>query len=94
VTLTSARNTPHFHDETMARQQLQAVRWPDGPFCPHCGTAEKAYQLQGKAHRPVEVRRLPHAVYGDGWNAIRALKGAVVQMADGRVSAQFQQEGH
>ncbi len=35
-----------------ARATLQAVRWPDGPICPHCGSAEKPYQLQGKAHRP------------------------------------------
>jgi transposase-like protein len=28
------------------------VRWPDGSICPHCGSAEKPYQRQGKAHRP------------------------------------------
>ena len=49
--LSSALNTPHFHDDTKARQHLEAVRWPDGPVCPHCGSAEKPYQLQGKAHR-------------------------------------------
>jgi transposase-like protein len=50
--LRSALNTPHFQDDTQARQHLEAVRWPDGPVCPHCGSAEKPYQLQGKAHRP------------------------------------------
>ena len=50
--LRSALNTPHFQDDTQARQHLEAVRWPDGPVCPHCGSAERPYQLQGKAHRP------------------------------------------
>lgn len=29
---------PRFNDETAARQHLEALRWPDGPFCPHCGS--------------------------------------------------------
>jgi transposase-like protein len=33
-------------------QWSEVVRWPDGPICPHCGSAEKPYQPQGKAHRP------------------------------------------
>ena len=24
-----------FHDETTAREHLESVRWPGGPFCPH-----------------------------------------------------------
>lgn len=45
-------NAPHFQDADKARQYLEAVRWPSGPVCPHCGSAEGHYQLQGKAHRP------------------------------------------
>ena len=29
---------PRFTNETAARQHLEALRWPDGPFCPHCGS--------------------------------------------------------
>jgi transposase-like protein len=29
---------PRFSDETAARQWFEAVRWPDGPVCPHCGS--------------------------------------------------------
>lgn len=29
---------PIFHDEETALAHLEASRWPDGPFCPHCGS--------------------------------------------------------
>lgn len=41
---------PHFHDETKAREHLEAIRWPEGPTCPHCG-AFNATRLEGKKHR-------------------------------------------
>jgi transposase-like protein len=43
---------PIFHDEDKAREHLEKVRWPDGPFCPHCGEAENVHRLEGKSHRP------------------------------------------
>jgi transposase-like protein len=43
---------PIFHDENKAREHLEAQRWPDGPFCPHCGETENIHRLQGKSHRP------------------------------------------
>lgn len=45
---------PAFTDETAAREALEAVRWPDGPYCPHCGNLdqEKIAKGEGKAHRP------------------------------------------
>ncbi len=42
---------PIFHDETKAREWLEARVWPDGPVCPHCGSGE-ATALKGSAHRP------------------------------------------
>src|SRR3984957_10453333 len=44
---------PAFHDEAKAREALEAIRWPDGPFCPHCGNSdqEKIAKGQGNAHR-------------------------------------------
>jgi transposase-like protein len=41
-------NVPHFQDPDRAREYLEAIRWPNGPVCPHCGTAENAYRLEGK----------------------------------------------
>jgi len=37
--------------EDQARETFEHIRWPDGPFCPHCGSVEVT-KLQGKAHRP------------------------------------------
>lgn len=41
-----------FTDEAAAREHLEAIRWPDGPVCPHCGSTDKVYRLAGKSHRP------------------------------------------
>lgn len=40
-------SAPHFHDKNAARQHLEAIRWPDGPVCPHCGGTEKIYPIKG-----------------------------------------------
>ncbi len=45
-------NQPHFQDANKAREHLERLRWPNGPVCPHCGSAEKHYELAGKATRP------------------------------------------
>jgi transposase-like protein len=44
---------PAFTDDDKAREALEALRWPDGPFCPHCGNSdqEKIAKGEGKAHR-------------------------------------------
>src|ERR1700730_12634685 len=33
------------HDEDAAREYLEKLRWPEGPFCPHCGVLGKVYRL-------------------------------------------------
>ncbi|MCH9019107.1 MAG: IS1595 family transposase [Proteobacteria bacterium] len=43
---------PIFTDETKAREYLEAQRWPNGPYCPHCGEYENVRKLKGKSHRP------------------------------------------
>lgn len=43
---------PYFHDPDVARKHLEYIRWPDGPFCPHCGETENIRRLEGKSHRP------------------------------------------
>ena len=42
-----------FHDEDKAREHLEAIRWPNGPYCPHCGNADEDQitKLNGKSHR-------------------------------------------
>jgi len=45
---------PIFQDETKARETLEAVLWPDGPYCRHCGNSDpdKIAKMQGKSARP------------------------------------------
>ncbi len=47
----TALTAPQFTDEAAARAHLEAIRWPAGPVCPHCGSVS-FYRLEGKAHRP------------------------------------------
>src|SRR5258708_5513136 len=42
---------PRFTNEEAARKHLEAIRWPSGPVCPHCGGTERQSRLNGKAHR-------------------------------------------
>ncbi len=43
-----------YTDEDAARDHLESLRWPEGPFCPHCGCADpkRVHKLQGKSTRP------------------------------------------
>ncbi|MCC6469057.1 MAG: molecular chaperone TorD family protein [Alphaproteobacteria bacterium] len=43
---------PSFHDEAAAYAALEAILWPAGPVCPHCGSSRKAYALKGGTTRP------------------------------------------
>ena len=43
---------PIFTDAEKAREHLEAINWPQGPFCPHCGECENVHRLQGKSTRP------------------------------------------
>jgi len=46
---------PRFTDADKAREHLEALRWPNGPFCPHCGSFD-ATRLQGSKARPGTVQ--------------------------------------
>ncbi|TPI31513.1 IS1595 family transposase [Mesorhizobium sp. B3-1-6] len=57
-----------YHDADKAREHLEAIHWPHGPFCPHCGNAnpERVTKLAGKSTRPGVYKcnecRLPFSV--------------------------------
>jgi transposase-like protein len=38
---------PAFTDEDKARETLEAIRWPDGPYCPHCGNVDQEKIAKG-----------------------------------------------
>ena len=43
---------PRFKTEKAARKHLEAVRWPHGPICPHCGVVDNASRIKGESARP------------------------------------------
>jgi len=48
----SVFSAPHFKDPEAAREHLEAIRWPHGPVCPHCGGMDRIHKVAGKSHRP------------------------------------------
>jgi transposase-like protein len=42
---------PIFHDEEKARAHFEALRWPNGRACPHCGTVGNSTLMKGKTTR-------------------------------------------
>jgi transposase-like protein len=46
-----------FTDEEMAREYMEAKRWPDGEVCPHCGEIGNAYKLTAKAESKSGARK-------------------------------------
>ncbi|MBC8028886.1 MAG: IS1595 family transposase [Pyrinomonadaceae bacterium] len=46
----------HFRDEDAAREYLEAMRWPDGAVCPHCGLVGEAYKITPKPKTFEEIK--------------------------------------
>jgi len=47
----SISGSPIFYNEAAAREWLEALLWPNGTVCPHCGVVGASYALKGKRHR-------------------------------------------
>ena len=43
---------PAFSNEDQARRYLENIRWPNGPFCPYCGSFDDAKALGGDSMGP------------------------------------------
>jgi transposase-like protein len=41
-----------FTDNDVAREAIEALMWPNGPVCPHCGSMGKIGKVEGKSARP------------------------------------------
>jgi transposase-like protein len=48
----SVLNLKHFRDEEAAFAEMEALLWPDGPVCPHCGGMDRIYVLKGVRTKP------------------------------------------
>ena len=42
-----AKLPARFTNEDAARKHLEAIQWPDGPVCPHCGVLDRASAISG-----------------------------------------------
>ncbi len=49
---TADLTAPQFTNEDAAREHLEALRWPNGVYCPKCGGFDGITKMQGKSHRP------------------------------------------
>jgi transposase-like protein len=43
----SILSEPHFHNEVAAYARLEAIVWPNGPMCPHCGGVDRITPVKG-----------------------------------------------
>jgi transposase-like protein len=50
--MSSVLNEPYFHDEAAAFKALEAIVWPNGPTCPHCGAVDRIGRLEGVRSKP------------------------------------------
>lgn len=41
-----------FTDDAVAREAIEALMWPNGPVCAHCGCTGKIGKVEGKSARP------------------------------------------
>lgn len=49
---------PHFQNEDAGREYLEAMRWPDGAVCPHCGVIGEAYKIVRKEKTQEQVDQM------------------------------------
>ena len=65
---------PCYHDEDAARVQLESIRWPNGPYCPICGSFDRVKPLrrEGNGTGLVLVHAMPPQIHGAGRFDLRA----------------------
>jgi transposase-like protein len=52
MSLPTALFHPCYHDNEAARITFESVRWPNGPYCPHCGGFDTVAPLGGESMGP------------------------------------------
>jgi transposase-like protein len=51
----SVLSRPYFHDEAAAFAHVEAVLWPDGPVCPHCGCVGRIAKIKPNPEKRVRM---------------------------------------
>ena len=54
--MASVLQEPYFQDEAAAFERLEAIVWPNGPNCPHCGCTGRIRPLSGVKDKKGRVR--------------------------------------
>jgi transposase-like protein len=54
--MASVLSEAYFHDEAAAFAALEALLWPNGPVCPHCGGTDHIGRLEGVRDKKGRVR--------------------------------------
>ncbi|MDH3666902.1 MAG: IS1595 family transposase [Paracoccaceae bacterium] len=45
----------YFHNEEAAFEHVEAVLWPDGPYCPHCGAVDRIGKIKPNPEKRVRL---------------------------------------
>lgn len=51
----SVLSRPHFHDEAKAYEHLEAVIWPEGPTCTHCGAVDRITKVKANPAKRIRM---------------------------------------
>ena len=62
--MASVLSEAYFHDEAAAFAALEAIVWPNGPTCPHCGAIDRLNRLEGVRSKP--SKKSPEGVVRHG----------------------------
>jgi len=62
--MASVLNEAYFHDEKAAFVALEAILWPNGPNCPHCGAVDRINRLADQKSKPSKKHPNGAPVYG------------------------------
>ena len=53
--MSSVLSAQHFHDEAAAFTHVEALLWPNGPVCPHCGCTGRIGTVKPNAEKRVRM---------------------------------------
>jgi transposase-like protein len=71
--MTSVLHEAYFHDEAAAFAALEAIVWPEGPICPHCGATDRIGRLEGVRSKP--SKKNPEGIVRHGLHKCYHCKG-------------------
>ena len=64
--ITLSHLAKHYSDEGKAYEFLEAIRWPNGPICPHCGSVTVTF-IQPRDGSDARATRTGHATQRRVW---------------------------